>query len=86
MRQRLAVWLNRRRRDSLIGQEIVEPRAAAVTTSLPARADTAHARTGEPVAVLLGHDSDVPVFAFSPDGRLLVTGGPDRTIRLWQLD
>ncbi|AKT42626.1 WD40 repeat domain-containing serine/threonine protein kinase [Chondromyces crocatus] len=35
--------------------------------------------------VLRGHDGDVLRAAFSPDGKLLATGGFDRTARIWDL-
>lgn len=44
--------------------------------------------TGEQLAILQGHDGQVISLAFSPDGTSLVSsaGGPDKTIRLWNVE
>lgn len=36
-------------------------------------------------AVLVGHRGKVRALAFSPDGRLLLTGSADRTVKLWDV-
>jgi WD40 repeat protein len=36
-------------------------------------------------AALIGHNHAVTTYAFSPDGKKLVTGGEDYTVRVWEL-
>ncbi|MFE9118993.1 hypothetical protein [Streptomyces sp. NPDC007172] len=40
-------------------------------------------RRGCPGTSLTGHSGPVPTVPFSPDGRLLATGGNDLTMRAW---
>jgi WD40 repeat protein len=44
------------------------------------------AATGEPVAVLRGHEKSLRSIAFLADGRRLVSGGRDGTVRLWDVE
>jgi WD40 repeat protein len=41
------------------------------------------AATGREMLTLEGHNSKLYCVDFSPDGRRLVSGGRDRTIRIW---
>jgi len=46
---------------------------------------SAYARTGERLGDFIGHTGEVWAVAVSPDGRLLVSGSQDRTVRLWNV-
>jgi WD40 repeat protein len=41
--------------------------------------------TGDAIATLRGHSSGIYAIAFSPDGRFLASGNPDKTIEVWQV-
>ena len=41
------------------------------------------ARTGAEVALLSGHQGDILVIAYAPNGKILASAGRDETVRLW---
>ena len=41
--------------------------------------------TGKVLRKLEGHSRPVTSVAFSPDGRLILSGSKDRTLRLWEV-
>src|SRR5204863_5241476 len=41
--------------------------------------------SGSPIRTLPGHSGLVNSLAFSPDGKLLASGGMDRSLRIWRV-
>ena len=41
--------------------------------------------SGEKQATLRGHASEVTALSWTPDGRTLISGGKDRTVRSWDV-
>ncbi len=42
-------------------------------------------QTGQEIVTLFGHSSYVESVAFSPDSKTLVSGGYDKTVKVWQV-
>jgi WD40 repeat protein len=45
-----------------------------------------HLQGDTPCVILKGHSSEVNAIAFSPDGRQLVSGSNDKTLRIWDVN
>ncbi|HTJ42436.1 MAG TPA: protein kinase [Kofleriaceae bacterium] len=62
----------------------VAPSGDTIAATGGAIARVIDARTGAPVATLVGHAADLTDLAFAPDGARLATASRDGTARLWQ--
>jgi serine/threonine protein kinase len=63
----------------------VPPPKRKISTRQPRRPESGEANPWRYVQSIAGHEGPITALAFAPDGQLLVTGGTDRSIKLWNL-
>jgi WD40 repeat protein len=61
------------------------PRGGTLAVAIGPAVQLWDVATGRLVTCLDGHEGKVTCLAYAPDGTLLVSGGHDRTVRLWDV-
>jgi len=85
IKARYQSWMNRaNRRGQQSKVQTYQRRIALVDDLIKTRLNTPTTTKPE-VFVQLGHSDDVTAVAFSPDGKLALSGSSDNTLKLWEV-
>ncbi|NQT15759.1 MAG: PD40 domain-containing protein, partial [Planctomycetes bacterium] len=81
----IETFLQRPRAVQAIAVNPAKPILASAGTGVEAVIRVRDLADGQILAELAGHEDRVLSLVFSPDGKLLVSGGRDKTVRIWEV-